>query len=113
MQMTLEAIIGIVALFVGLPPTCFILWKTCIRKGQKQRHDETAIIPLHRRHTIAQNHSPHYEQPQWPAPGSIWRSRTIVAFETEMNRYHSDEPTFRQSWPADAFITCHLGGHHA
>ncbi|KAI3555175.1 hypothetical protein CABS03_03736 [Colletotrichum abscissum] len=110
MQMTLEAIIGIVALFVGLPPTCFILWKTCIRKGQKPRH---AIIPLYRRHMIAQNRSPHYEQPQWPAPGSIWRSRTIVAFETEMNRYPSDEPTSRQSWPADTYTTYHSGGHHA
>ncbi|KAK1625687.1 hypothetical protein BDP81DRAFT_435225 [Colletotrichum phormii] len=109
MEMTLEAIIAIVALVVGLPPTCFIIWKSCIRKRQKLRQ---AIISLHRRHTITPNRPPHYEQPPWSAPGSIWRSRTIIAFETEMNRSPSDESASRQGWPTGNYTFHHLGGHH-
>ncbi|OHF02421.1 hypothetical protein CORC01_02414 [Colletotrichum orchidophilum] len=107
MEMTLEAIIAIVALIVGSPPTCFIIWRSCIRRRERSTQ---AIIPLYRPHTITNTGSPHYGQSF--ASYSIWKSRTMSAFEMEMNRPSGDEHASWNGWSIGSSTSYHLGGHH-
>ncbi|KAF6808779.1 ubiquitin-like protein [Colletotrichum sojae] len=81
MEVTLEAIIAIVALIVGLPPTIFILWKCWHRTRTERNRDARSSSPA-----IPFEMLPREERMVWPEPTSIPPSRTwtLVGFQVHM-----------------------------
>ncbi|KAF0316467.1 ubiquitin-like protein [Colletotrichum asianum] len=77
MEMTLEAIVAIVSLVVGLPSTIFILWKCFIHRRSASRcFLQRSITSFDR--LPYQESFPH--QSQYPT----FRSWTLVGFEVDM-----------------------------
>ncbi|KAK2017098.1 hypothetical protein LZ32DRAFT_38742 [Colletotrichum eremochloae] len=95
MEMTLEAIIAIVSLVVGLPSTVFILWKCSIygrRTSRYTSHSSSAPLDL----------IPHEESSPQHMQHPVFRYWTLVGFEFDMASQTWHNLSHMQPMPGDA-----------
>ncbi|KAF6831791.1 ubiquitin-like protein [Colletotrichum plurivorum] len=107
MEVTLEAIIAIAALIVGLPPTVFILWKCWYRRRAERNRDTrstSAAVPF--------EILPREERMIWPEPTSMPppRTWTLVGFQVHMLREQMGGPRWNQNGGPETY---HLGARWA
>ncbi|KAK1855885.1 ubiquitin-like protein [Colletotrichum chrysophilum] len=77
MEMTLEAIIAIVSLVVGLPPTIFILWRCFIHQSRASRCSS-------QRSPTSFDRLPYQESFSQQSQHPTLRSWTFVGFEVDI-----------------------------
>ncbi|KZL76844.1 hypothetical protein CT0861_03348 [Colletotrichum tofieldiae] len=107
MEVTLEAIIAIVSLVVGLPPALFMLWRCCRCRRHRRTEEHRLITPTR---LASFDTLPRDEHTLWPQSRSPVRVWTFIGYQMDLMHNQPDIFPLRQTRESSGRGFGHLRG---